>query len=65
MEMGGKSVTSDPCELCRMAQCPKVCYAQRDYAKHHGRTRFTRKNDKTNKTAMLELRECFPAWRGR
>ena len=37
---------NDPCELCRKAQCPRVCYVQRDYLRHHGKTMFTRKNEK-------------------
>ena len=37
---------NDPCELCRKAFCPRVCFVQRDFERHHGKTKFTRKNDK-------------------
>lgn len=37
----------DPCERCGRRECPPYCSAQRDYAKHHGRTVYTRKNERS------------------
>lgn len=44
---------TDPCKNCKKSRCPTVCYPQRDYAKHHGRTRFARKHDHINKTRWI------------